>query len=802
MTSVLLANLETIQEELKYKIIQYELVIDIFGLTKDNKVQYDETKDEFFKTYLKSGDPSPFSDAITFFDYVDYKTIDELKTELSETNEKIAKLRSIKSPSDEQYAIVNLVGKNTNIIVDAVAGSGKTTTVLFIASKFADKKILQITYNSELKIEVRKKVQEMEIKNLEIHSYHSLAVKYYDHKAHTDDNIIKLLDNNTSLKKSATFDIVIIDEAQDMTMNYFSLINKFLCDTDCIKANLLVLGDKYQGIYEFKNADTRFLTLSKNIWTKTFTNLPLQTSYRVSKQIAWFVNHVMLGQDRIISKKNSDHKVYYYKQNKFAIHSQLFAFIKKLLANGKKADNFFILAPSVRTNESLKKLEHLLVSNGIPTYFARNDEEGLDENKTKNKIVFTTFHQSKGREREVVIVFDFDDSYFEYTAVDKNKYVCPSELYVAATRASDILVLIEHSMSQPLSFLKMTHDEMKKNPMIEFIGDHNKYSSSKKTDKIKEKIHKTSVSELTRYLSDTTLENLVYLVDPLFKVLKDPNPELTSELPTSMKSDKNLVEDISDLVGIVIPTMWEAKKNKRTSIENIIKLCAKSLHPDDDKFVLDACAKIASMKTKTIADYLYIGNVYIAVTENIHSKLAQIDKYDWLTQEVVDKCHKNMENNVSKNVKYELELGDEYDGVQMCYKYQTNSYGTIYIRGRIDAIDESTVWEFKCVNMLTMEHKLQVIMYAWIWRKCMKDVLGGRQFKILNIRTGQILELNTSSYVIDQIVDILLDNKYDRKEKDDDPEFIEKCNNAIINIRENKGKEKKRVTRSMFDFMK
>jgi hypothetical protein len=171
MTSVLLANLETIQDEIKYKITQYELLIDIFGLTKDNKVQYDETKNEFYKSYLQSAEPSPFSDAITFFEYVDYKTIDELKTELNETNKRIEQLKSAKSPSDEQYAIVNLVGKNTNIIVDAVAGSGKTTTVLFIASKFADKKILQITYNSELKIEVRKKVQEMEIKNLEIHSY-------------------------------------------------------------------------------------------------------------------------------------------------------------------------------------------------------------------------------------------------------------------------------------------------------------------------------------------------------------------------------------------------------------------------------------------------------------------------------------------------------------------------------------------------------------------------------------------------------------------------------------------------------
>jgi hypothetical protein len=47
-----------------------------------------------------------------------------------------------------------------------------------------------------------------------------------------------------------------------------------------------------------------------------------------------------------------------------------------------------------------------------------------------------------------------------------------------------------------------------------------------------------------------------------------------------------------------------------------------------------------------------------------------------------------------------------------------------------------------------------------------------------------------------------LGNKYDRKEKEDDEEFIEKCKKAIINIGQNKGKEKKRISKSMFDFMK
>ena len=48
---------------------------------------------------------------------------------------------------------------NNNVLVDAVAGSGKTTTNLYIAKKFHKYNILLLTYNAKLKLETRKKVK-------------------------------------------------------------------------------------------------------------------------------------------------------------------------------------------------------------------------------------------------------------------------------------------------------------------------------------------------------------------------------------------------------------------------------------------------------------------------------------------------------------------------------------------------------------------------------------------------------------------------------------------------------------------
>ena len=56
--------------------------------------------------------------------------------------------------------------------------------------------------------------------------------------------------------------------------------------------------------------------------------------------------------------------------------------------------------------------------------------------------MISSFHQSKGLERKIVVVFNFDQSYFKYYAKHENTDVVPNTLYVACTRAKDILILV------------------------------------------------------------------------------------------------------------------------------------------------------------------------------------------------------------------------------------------------------------------------------------------------------------------------------------------------------------------------
>jgi hypothetical protein len=92
---------------------------------------------------------------------------------------KSAQPYTLPPPSDEQLEVIRAVAEENNVIVDSVAGSGKTTTVMHLARALPNKQMLLLTYNSRLKDETRKRVEELALPNLEVHSFHALTQKVH-----------------------------------------------------------------------------------------------------------------------------------------------------------------------------------------------------------------------------------------------------------------------------------------------------------------------------------------------------------------------------------------------------------------------------------------------------------------------------------------------------------------------------------------------------------------------------------------------------------------------------------------------
>ena len=692
-----------------------------------------------------------------------------LKTKFEIKKKKLQLLVELQ-PSEEQKIIIGAINLEKNILVDAVAGSGKTTTLIFIAKAFQQKKILQITYNKQLKFEVRNRAEKEGVdSSLKIHTYHSLAVRYYYEKANVDQGIIKLLKDKMKIRKKDKFDIIVIDESQDMTPLFYELIQKFLLDIEFSESGLIIMGDRYQGIYDFKNADTRFLTLSDKIYSGKFINLPLKESYRVTKNIAKFVNDVMLGYERIKSNKESKHKIIYCKLNIFSIHCMMVKWIKEFLNKGFKPDDIFILAPSIKASDNpVKRLENELVKEGIAVYYSRNDDDGLDEEIIRNKIVFTTFHQSKGRERKIVIVYGFDNSYFKYFKKLSDPNYCPSELYVATTRSKEILILLDSETEQPLPFLRLDYNQMKQTNFINFVGTNRQINGKINDKNGNKKFHNVTITELVKYISEDTMKYLIPLVENIFEELNNIKPKNVVEIPSSIRMESGLTEDISNLNGLVIPQLYEQTIKKKNLLEKI-------LYEDfDDLLIVNKIieAKELINKGKNTEAMLLLGNIYIAFYENIHSKLKQTLRYDWLREDDLMICFRNLKCYIKNNPEFEIELRDFRGEI---YKHITNKYGTINISGRADCIDSESLFEFKCTSTLQIEHQLQLICYAWLWKKTIGVEQQMKRFILLNIRTGESKELEYKDYEIESIMSLLFDNKFSEKITQTDEEFIRKC---------------------------
>ena len=136
------------------------------------------------------------------------------------------------TPSTEQQIIIDHVKQGKNVVVDACAGSGKSTTILSCALVLGKRKLLQLTYNRTLRHEVQEKVMELQIPNMEVHTYHSLAYNYYHHDGQMDNGIRRIIREDVKPKtKLPEFDLLVVDEAQDMTNVYYRLLLKLIRDT-------------------------------------------------------------------------------------------------------------------------------------------------------------------------------------------------------------------------------------------------------------------------------------------------------------------------------------------------------------------------------------------------------------------------------------------------------------------------------------------------------------------------------------------------------------------------------------------
>jgi len=640
--------------------------------------------------------------------------------------------------SDEQRRVVDVLMMGKNVNIQACAGSGKTTTALHVAMSFGDKKILLLTYNARLKAETRERA--VGCTNMEVHSYHSFAVRHGRRDAFTDTSLLAFLDSRTGLSGPLDYDIVIVDEAQDMSPLYHRLVVRII-DTLSSDPLIVVMGDRHQSIYDFNRADPRFLTMAPEIFVsdRPWENASLSTTYRLTRQMTEFIGLCCAGAPSMRAVREGP-PVEYIITNNYSKSLQ-----RRLLGivRSSRPTDIFVLAPSIRTATSpIRVLANSMTKAGVPVYVPASDEERLDDDVVRGKVVFSTFHQIKGLERRIVVVFGFDRSYHEYYAKGVSMSTLPNTLFVAITRATHRLILIHDSkkaflpcvdpdavqkaalMDSPRSFIAEPPDEEKQAPSL----------------LMREK--RVCVSDLIRYLP----VDIVAACESLLRSGTRENDGLgVISVPVKTVQDNSLCEAVSEITGTCMPALYESRKTGRVSfLKNT-----------------DLCARLSKADPSVMPSILREATAWCARKSGFCFKEIQITSYDWLSMDHMVAACRRLAQIIPDHDKPRFE-----ERLEAVHKrgFRIHGFADIMTSGGM-------LCELKAVSQLSSEHLIQLAIYMWLCSKT-PGTPTITHAVLFNLIDGTSIRIHPTPTDLDALVSLIIEHKASSHRTMTDEQFI------------------------------
>lgn len=641
--------------------------------------------------------------------------------------------------SKEQQEVHDAINAGFNVKIDAVAGAGKSTLKYMIASLNPKLSFLDLTYNARLKLDGRTKVEQLELKNVDPHSYHSSVCAYYQPGVFTNAGILDVLGDPHSLANSgAKFDAIFLDEQQDMSPVLFRWSIKIIMEI-CVKNPIIIaLGDCNQTLYTYDGADPLFIEMVDHIYNRIcdrkWKQVDLRISYRVPSVIAEFINKRMLKQDRIKAHREGGKVEYLIDPGDPDFLNQL---VDKFLAMGYKLGDIFILSGSIRHNRSLAIRANKMVAAGklvhIPT-----DDQALNSKVIINKVVFGSYHQTKGLQNKVVILDKFDESYGNLT---KQKCdICPNPLYVGASRAIDHLVLLHTAGKQPLPFLDMTGLGIEIPPKI--------YAPT-----ITQRA-KMSVTDLMRGHSSMFLYDLDKDHITIEEIESAPAKRIALRPEIKMKKDDvEYFETVSHLYGTAATLSAEFKTTKSCEVLKWLKVN------------LPKAPRIQEMDPGNLAaaDFVRIANYLQSYSPNAAGykhQLSQIRGYKWVEGEKFNTAVERLISKVGRDGRYEVAT-----------KYE---HKMMTVVGFADIVKLDQLWEIKMVSAMTTEHRIQLCIYA--------AMLGGERtlylYNPLMDKTWKVTLTNPAEFLDKIIVNRLKFNS--TMTPDQFMEMIDECYSQYI----------------------
>jgi hypothetical protein len=455
-------------------------------------------------------------------------------------------------------------------------------------------------------------------------------------------------------------------------------------------------------------------------------------SYRVPIPVVAFVNHCMLREQKMVGVKASNVKPTYLIANGFESRGKIFDAVSSLLDLYPPKD-IFILSLSIHKNPVCKVLENDLKEyTSTPVFVPLDDFNDVDDAVTNNKLVFSTFHQSKGRERKAVVVLGFDASHYASERIDEaHRHLCPNTLYVAATRCTEHLVLVQDAGKEPLDFLRDVSD---------FCTVHGE--EGKRRDESEGKRRMKSVTSALRFLDPVVEAECCEMLE--IRTLRPATPSIHQKY---IVETPQFCEIVADITGTAIPCALEYKiKGTITIFKELTK---EDLDPYKEGYSVvqgernalriihqwegkqGRPHKLSSLNYAKASDVLYAATCYYAVRNCFVHRAGQIETFEWFHQRQMNVCTERLhcvlkETGMTDETTLQFEAPlflqcphcgkDKCDLKNPCL-FDPDDIDKIKLCGTADIIDADHIMEIKCVQKLTPQHRLQVALYAYLFQK-------------------------------------------------------------------------------------
>jgi hypothetical protein len=326
--------------------------------------------------------------------------------------------------SDEQLQFIECAKKGENVLVDACIGSGKTTAIQGLCNELDGKSILYLTYNKLLKLDAKAKIRNL---NVTVQNYHGFAYIELKRKGIKSSigELIKTY-NRIKPKCKTKYDVLILDEYQDIDEEISKMLT--IIKSMFPKIQIIAVGDMEQKIYDYTSLDVKnfidsFLGNHKQMsFSRCFR---LGKDYAKKLGDAW--NKPIIGVNDVCRIECMDKT--------------------SIIALLSKCEPRDILCLGARYGDMVDVLNELETKmrnkfNKYTVYASISDRDKGRVDPRDDVAIFTTFDSSKGLERKVCVVFDFDDAYWEIRKNQPNvKYNILRNIFlVAASRGKERII--------------------------------------------------------------------------------------------------------------------------------------------------------------------------------------------------------------------------------------------------------------------------------------------------------------------------------------------------------------------------